>query len=340
MTLIDLTQQGTCYTFYLMNTSFFTRLMLPMLALPTLQAAELSSEQRLLCEQTASAVESSSLRYNRDGLKQELAAVLRSVAQGGDVAMCSENGYTALHAACYVADGAAVDMLLAAGADVNAKPGQSPLLLLLKQIDAQNEGKRLAIAEKLLKAGADPDGTQGSIFWCMPYHEAFTAQAQLLLLKYGNQNMAERTKEWDIHWFLLDLSVIRILIEGGVDPNSHVGEKGMTLLANLLRRPYDADLIELVLKKGASVKAGKRTKHYFNDYPFMIQAYNDVHPETAAKIMRLLLDAGCDINGLNRKGESLRIHYGKIKSPAAAAIGEVLRERGAKLHPDAPSSRL
>ena len=71
----------------------------------------------------------------------------------------------------------------------------------------------------------------------------------------------------------------------------------------------------------------------------MISPHRDMPPEDAARIMTLLLEAGSDINALNRQGNSLRIHYGKIKTPAAAAIGEVLRERGAKLHPDALSNR-
>lgn len=316
----------------------FLALMIPVA--PVLQAGENPEALRPDCVKLTDMVEDTSLRLaHTSSLKQELVSLLQSVTQSGDLLLRSEHGYTVLHAACFAADINTVDMLLAAGTDVNAASLYSPLMMLLKHIRQEDADRRLVIAEKLLNAGADPDGNRGNIFWCMPYNTDFSAQAQLLLLKYGNQNMAERTKDWPIYWRLLDLSVIRILLEGGVDPNSHVGEKGMTLLGNLLMRPYDADLVALALKKGASVKANKRIKYYFNDYPFMIRAYSDVHPETAAEIMTHLLDAGCDIDGLNRDGESLRIHYGKIKSAAAAAIGEVLRARGAKLHPDASSSR-
>ena len=143
----------------------------------------------------------------------------------------------------------------------------------------------------------------------------------------------------EICWHALSAEQIRALLEQGVDPNSHVGEKGATLLATVLMRYPDPDLVELVLRKGASVAPSKRFRHYFRDYTFLIRPHRDMPAEDAAKIMRLLLDAGCSIDALNHRGESLRIHYGKYNTPASQAIGEVLRERGAKLHPDATNSR-
>lgn len=132
---------------------------------------------------------------------------------------------------------------------------------------------------------------------------------------------------------------IRALLESGEDLNSFEGEKGITVLGAILLWCPQPDLVELALKRGASVKPSPTLKHYFSDYTFMIRPHRDMSPEDAARIMTLLLDAGSDINALNRQGNSLRIHYGKIKTPAAAAIGDVLRERGAKLHPDVASNR-
>ena len=139
----------------------------------------------------------------------------------------------------------------------------------------------------------------------------------------------------EICWHVLSAEQIRELLEQGVDPNSHVGEKGVTLLATVLMRHPEPNLVELVLKKGASVTPSKSFKHYFRDYTFLIRPSADMPAEDAAAIMRLLLDAGCSIDALNHRGESLRIHYGRYQTPAARAIGEVLRERGAELHPDA-----
>lgn len=209
---------------------------------------------------------------------------------------------------------------------------------VLTSMTEENAQQRLARAKELLENGANPDGESGALFCNLPY-TSYLSEAQLLLLQYGNQNYAERTKGWDFYWLIMDPSVIRKLLEGGVDPNCCVGEKGVTLLGTIVLRGYGEDLTRLAIEKGASVKPSKRMKHYFSDYTFMIKSDTSVHPEDAAGTMRALLDAGADINALNSKGESLRIFYGKKGTAAARAIGEVLRERDAKLHPDAPSNR-
>ena len=151
----------------------------------------------------------------------------------------------------------------------------------------------------------------------------------------ATQNVPSQATQERICWHVLSAEQIRELLEQGVDPNSNVGEKGATLLATVLMQHPNPDLVELVLKMGASVTPSKRFRHYFRDYTFLIPKGLNMPAEDAAKIMRLLLDAGCSIDALNHRGESLRIYYGKFRTPASQAIGEVLRERGAKLHPDA-----
>lgn len=218
---------------------------------------------------------------------------------------------------------------------VTAYEMEGSLDAILCGLNDENGEAALNTAQKLLEQGAEPDGNNGDLFCRIP-DCSYKAEAQLLLLQYGNQNYAERTKNWRICMHRLDPGVIYKLLEGGVDPNSWGGEKGMTLLGIIVRRGYGAHLVKLAIEKGATVKPSKQLKHYFCDYTFIIRVDNNVHPEDSAEVMRLLLDAGADIDALNRSGESLRIYYGKKKTAAARAIGEVLRERGAKLHPDAP----
>ena len=49
----------------------------------------------------------------------------------------------------------------------------------------------------------------------------------------------------------------------------------------------------------------------------------------------MLIEAGSPLDVLNGEGNSLRIYYGSIDTPEARAVGKVLRDHGAKLHPDA-----
>ena len=328
-----------------------------------LSAAEWNDQQRASLLHYAQKVESDPQaasilpKYSPDKLSSpewaaEVPALLRQIAETGDVSLRSPSGFNALQVACLYADETAVQMLLDAGADVNARPaewkklklaGNSPLGMVVYYIDEKSYSTRYRIAQLLLCAGAGPDApimSWGEISpFCAVRGFAPDDELRLLLLSYGNQNLKERTKNWKLAWRWYDKELIRKLLDAGVDPNSSVGEKGFTLLAQLLYEGADADFVKFVLDKGASVVASPETKHYLNHYPFMINVRSTADADNAVAVLRLLLDAGCSIDSLNNAGESLRIHYGKYDTPAARAIGEELRARGAKLHPDAPKRK-
>ena len=288
--------------------------------------------------------------YIHPAWKAEVPELLTHVISTGEADWRSPSGFRALQVACMYGDEAAVRALLAAGADVNARPAEweriqdvanTPLGMLIGFTDKESAARRVNIAKLLLDAGADPDapmyghGEKISPFCELRGYDE-NDDMRALLLEYGNQNMKERTKCWRLSWYWYTDDVIRKLVEGGVDPNSHVGEKSMTLMHDLLMRGSSVELIRTVIEKGARV-TGKSTKsRYFPQYAFMIKTQPGVYtPEEAVAILRLLLDNGADINALNGVGNSLRIHYGMQNTPAAKAIGAELRARGAKLHPDA-----
>ncbi len=328
-----------------------------------LSAAEWNEQQRATLLNYAQKVESDPKaasilpRHSTDFLSApewgaEVPVLLRQVAESGDVSLCSPSGFNALQVACLYADEATVQMLLKAGANVNARPaewkklklaGNTPLGMAVYYIDKDSYSTRYRIVQLLLRAGADPDAPIMSWGEMTPFCavRGFVPddELRLLLLSYGNQDLKGRTKNWDLCWRWYDETLIRKLLEGGIDPNNHVGEKGATLLSWLLHGGADADFVKFVLDKGASVVCSSKTKHYFNDYPFMINVRPTADADNAVAVLRLLLDAGCSINSLNRAGESLRIYYGKYSTPAARAIGAELRARGAKLHPDAPKRK-
>lgn len=333
------------------------------LSIPSLQATEWGNEQQASLQHLEQQVQEnptgrapatpySYVRpvYIHSAWHAEIPELLRQVTSSGDANLRSSSGFTALQAACMYGNEAAVRALLAAGADVNARPTEwesiqdvanTPIGMLVCFIDKESAARRLNIARLLLEAGADPDapmyghGKKITPFCELRGHR-YNDDMRLLLLSYGNQNMKERTATWELTWFWYTDEVIRKLVEGGVDPNSHVGEKSRTLLHVLLGRGSSVELIRTVIEKGAHVTGKSTRSRYIPPHSFMINTSPQVYtPEEAVSILRLLLDNGADINALNNAGNSLRIHYGKSNTPAAKAIGAELRARGAKLHPDA-----
>ncbi len=280
----------------------------------------------------------------------EVPELLRSVAESGDVNLRSPSGFTALQVACLYGDAVTARFLVEAGADVNARPaewqklklaGNSPIGMLICFNSESSCQQRLEIAQLLLDAGADPDAPIATWRNIAPFDELrghrFNDGLRSILLRYGNQDMKERTKGWNLAWRWYREDVIRTLLNGGVHPDSHIGEKGYTLLAHIILRGESPELVRLVIEKGARVAGTAGKGRYTPPYTFMIPVFGPraYSPEDAVAILRLLLDNGADIDALNGAGESLRIHYGRINTSAAQAIGAELRARGAKLHPDA-----
>ena len=285
--------------------------------------------------------------------QKEVPELLRQVAATGDVQLRSPSGFSALQAACCKGNIALAQALIAAGADVNARPsgwekmgwpGLAPLGMVMDFRSRLSDEERLQLMRALLEKGADPDGVCLKWIWEkafreVPFERTFNDEERRLLLKYGNQDLSERMKAWHIYWPKCGAELIRDMLEGGLPPDRHVGEKGYNLMLHLVRLGHHPDLVRLALEKGADVNTSRETRYYFGYYLFNVNVSEQVHPENAVEIVRLLLDAGARLDVLNHKGESLRIHFGRKNTAAARAVGAFLRERGALLHPDAPRHR-
>ncbi len=293
----------------------------------------------------------------------EIPQLLARVETTGDANLRSPSGFTALQAACRAGDEALVNKLLDMGADVNARPkhwremgaiGSTPLGMLVVFMDEESAARRTRIAKRLLDKGADPDAPVVRSWGSMPCFEApFTRlrghdwnnAMRKLLLEYGEQDLKKRTRDWHLtwRWYSHDTELVKKLLNGGVDPNAHIGEKSMTLMHFLLRNNPDPGLIRLALEKGFDVtrkigRNGRVASYLFNlpvrPYSVFSSRYKPT-PEELAAIATMLIEAGSPLDVLNGDGNSLRIYYGSIDTPEARAVSEVLRAHGARLHPDA-----
>lgn len=301
--------------------------------------------------------------YTEQAWEAEIPLLLERVETTGDANLRSPSGFTALQAACRAGDEALVNKLLNMGADVNARPkhwqkmgtiGSSPLGMLVVFMDEESAGRRTRIAKRLLDKGADPDAPVVRAWGNKPAFEPpfsrltgndWNNAMRKLLLEYGEQDLKKRTNGWRISWMWCsrDTELVKKLLHGGVDPNAHVGEKSMTLMHFLLRNNANPELIRLALEKGFDVtrKVGRngRVASYLFNLPvrpsWNFSGRYKPTPEELADIATLLIEAGSPLDVLNGEGNSLRIYYGSIDTPEARAVGKVLREHGAKLHPDA-----
>lgn len=301
--------------------------------------------------------------YTEQAWEAEIPLLLNRVETTGDANLRSPSGFTALQAACRASDEALVNKLLNMGADVNARPkhwqkmgsiGSSPLGMLVVFMDEESAERRTRIAKRLLDKGADPDAPVVRAWGNKPAFEPpfsrltgheWNNSMRKLLLEYGEQDLKKRTMGWRISWMWCsrDTELVKKLLNGGVDPNEHVGEKSMTLMHFLLRNNANPELIRLALEKGFDVtrKVGRngRVASYLFNLPvrpsWNFSGRYKPTPAELADIATMLIEAGSPLDVLNGEGNSLRIYYGSIDTPEARAVGKVLREHGAKLHPDA-----
>jgi ankyrin repeat protein len=131
-----------------------------------------------------------------------------------------EDGTTPLHWASHSNDVAAVDRLIKAGANVNAKNqyGSTPLL------EAAMNGNT-EIIERLLKAGADPNspGPDGMTALMIIARNTNVRAASLLLAHGANANVAEQQKKQTaLMWAAAQNQpeMVKLLVKSGADVNA------------------------------------------------------------------------------------------------------------------------
>ena len=296
--------------------------------------------------------------------QSEMPELLYEIMHTGEATKVSPSGFTALHAACVYADENLFKALLEAGAAVDARPGDwqqlgyvgdTPLGLLVRFMDARTAGTRVRMARVLLERGANPDAPMTTwkgnrvvttVPFCELGSQPHNHEMRLLLLQFGEKELSKRTAGWNLNWEWYRADLIQHMQKHGLSrkgapagPEMKMPRvEGKVPLLDLIRKG-DVEGVRLALESGASIEVSPRARRYGQEPLFNIPARRKDSPEAAVEIARLLVEAGADVNDLNRRGCSLRIHYDHYYSKASRALCAYFKSCGAVIHPDSPHFR-
>jgi len=157
---------------------------------------------------------------------RDVQAIRRLLAQGADVNERFGDGATALHWAAYGDEPEAVELLLAAGAQVDAADdhGITPLWL------AAANGARADIVQRLLRAGGNPNAAHSS-----------GESALMSAARSGN------------------LAAVRLLLAAGADVTVRERARGQTALMWAAAQGH-ADVVQQLIDAGADVRARSKAR--------------------------------------------------------------------------------
>ena len=194
---------------------------------------------------------------------------------------------------------------VARGADVNAVDGHGRTPLVVTAGDSPSESaadkaRLLAKAEVLLKAGADPDGTDEEGASALHFAAAGgdAALTRALLAAGADPNRKEHDGHAPIHYAVTgdDEILLKMLLEAGAEVNAENADGFTALMYVCLEDEEDRPegwreaRLRLLLDHGASVRpSGGREDE---SWPLVMACQSDAGPET----VRLLLAAGAPVN--------------------------------------------
>ena len=296
--------------------------------------------------------------------QSEMPELLYDIMHSGEATKASPSGFTALHAACVYADENLFYTLLEAGIPVDCRPGDwqqlgyvgdTPLGLLVRFMNPRTAAARVRMAKALIERGANPDAPMTTwkgnrvvttVPFCELGKQEYNHDMRLLLLLAGKQDLAARTAGWQLNWEWYRDDLVQHMKQRGVARNAmppqvdaaRKAQIGKIPLLDLIRKG-DVEGVRVALEAGASIEVSPRARRYGQEPLFNIPVRKKDDPEAAVEIARMLIDAGSDINALNRRGCSLRIHYDRFYSKASKALCAYLKERGSLIHPDSPMKK-
>jgi len=204
------------------------------------------------------------------------------------------NDQTPLHVACYRANSKIVELLIAAGADVNANDSyeQTPLHWACDMDNSK-------IVELLIAAGANVNAKND--YGITPLHSASYDKGdskiiELLIAAHADVNANDSDGQTPLHYCKKNLECAKLLIAAHADVNAQ-DKYGQTPLHSAPHGECDSKIVELLIATYANVNAndsyGKTPLHYYLD----------------PKNVQLLIKASADVNARNNRGDTpLHMH--------------------------------
>ena len=250
-------------------------------------------------------------------LNHDLAAVNALLEAGAEPdARNAEDATPLLYAAGHAG---IVRVLLARGADANAvsRAGNRPLMVAVGHPDAY-EAVRL-----LVEAGADVRAKKGDVEVNLSRAASVAERrtVELLLARGAAEDPTSAASALATAAFRGDAALVELLLAHGADPNLKPSFSGHALNYALLAE--HGRVAEMLIEKGADPELRSEIGHATP--PIIFAAYNQSGDTTAARALRA---RGVDINAANEQGATA-LSYA-LRSGADTALVEFLRSAGAK----------
>ncbi len=260
---------------------------------------------------------------HRAALRGDAEAVESLLAAGADANARNQFGATPLHYG--IGSERVVTALLAHGAktEIVSDAGVTPLFGAVSRKDS------IAMVRRLVEAGANVnlahaaagESTGGGRVLSRAILGGDRRTIELLLDPKTKLDPDQYGPGLVAAALAGDLETTRVLIARGANLNTIAGNTG-TALNTAIRGGHD-DVAKLLITAGADL--GLKSNRGYGTTPILFTAYSDGGD---ASVARLLIERGADINTTNDLGETALTHA--LKAGPDTELVRFLRERGAK----------